>query len=209
MSLVSTKRNPYTSSTTDVLVGKARTKFTIPRVLVPSLSQHQSPIVLPHVDPTIFPIYLHWRCTSELAVLRDPPGTDPESNLEPEPEPESESESESESLDLAKACLLGHDLHDDVFQHAVLQALTARIRSPRSPGADLVEFIYNHHEKFPASVRAALVDVYVQFGNPRWLAEWKSPFALPRPFLMDLSLGFLERNGRNGWEGSVAVHLDV
>jgi hypothetical protein len=133
-------------------------------------------------DPDVFQLYLHWLYRGTLPVRIDEPGQ----------------EGNAEYLQLAKACVLGDKLQDGDFQDVIIDAIVDKCKSEASDGrtwfpvGPVIQQVYDNTLE-SSKARRLLTDLYISHGSGSWLREWIKQDEIPRDFLFDVAIGFLDR----------------
>jgi hypothetical protein len=132
-------------------------------------------------SPDVFNVYLHWLYYHTFPVRIDELGL----------------AGNAEYMQLANAFILGDMLQDGSFQDAVIDAMIDKMTSKATDGKSWFPFgpvIRLIYENTPGSSKARLllVDIYRYHGDGGWLKDWATQEDLPKEFLFDLTVAFLD-----------------
>lgn len=146
------------------------------------LEESQEPIHLPEDDPDVFQVYLHWLYTNTLPTRINTSGWI----------------GNAEYIQLAKAYVLGDKLQDGDFQDVVIDMIVDKCKwqsidgGKWYPAGEIVQKIYDNTLS-NSKARCLLVDIYVSHGSGSWLYDYSKPHDIPKEFIYDLTVSFLDK----------------
>jgi hypothetical protein len=146
----------------------------------------QRSIHLKDDDADTFELYLHWLYRGTLPVRINEPGL----------------VGNSEYLQMAKAYVLGDKLQDGDFKDVIIDAIIDKCKSIASDGRNwfpvgpVLRCIYDNTPT-SSKARRLLVDIYVHDGSGDWLSDWVKQDDIPKDFLLDIAMAFLNKKKKN------------
>jgi hypothetical protein len=146
----------------------------------------QRSIHLKDDDADTFELYLHWLYRGTLPVRINEPGL----------------VGNSEYLQMAKAYVLGDKLQDGDFKDVIIDAIIDKCKSIASDGhkwspvGPVLRCIYDNTPT-SSKARRLLVDIYVHNGSGDWLSDWVKQDDIPKDFLLDIAMAFLNKKEKN------------
>lgn len=146
----------------------------------------QRSIHLEDEDADTFELYLHWLYRGTLPVRINEPGL----------------VGNSEYLQMSKAYVLGDKLQDGDFKDVIIDAIIDKCKSIASDGrkwfpvGPVLRCIYDNTPT-SSEARRLLVDIYVHNGSGDWLSDWVKQDDIPKDFLLDITMAFLNKKEKN------------